>query len=185
MAAGYYQCECVPVLLQYGSDINLVKGDRYTSACPVNGDWSSWGSWSTWNGTCDSDNRLIRHRSRLCSSPPPVFGGLACNGSSEKNQTKNCDSEESESINETTKDSSHVSTTPKTTTTKTSIPKIKTTTKPKTTSKTKTVPKNKDISNSKSAAKIASTFNSGSVPSVIGTKINIFMISVILVFCIE
>jgi len=188
MAAGYYQCECVPVLIQYGSDISLVKGERYTSACPVDGGWSSWESWSSWNGTCDSENSVVRHRSRICSSPPPVFGGQPCNGTSQQNQTNtNCHFEDAESNNDfpTSNAPSDVSTTPKLTSTKILL-KMKTTTKPKTTPKPKTASKNRDYSNTKSAPKVAATLNSGTVASLIGTKINLFVIPVIfIIFTIE
>ncbi|KAL3880318.1 hypothetical protein ACJMK2_032566 [Sinanodonta woodiana] len=50
-------------------------------ACPVNGNWAQWNLWSRCSVDCGSG---VRHRSRTCNNPEPLYGGLMCQGSFEE-----------------------------------------------------------------------------------------------------
>ncbi|RXM97763.1 Properdin [Acipenser ruthenus] len=42
--------------------------------CPAHGSWSSWGSWSSCSSSCKmegSQKLPVKHRSQICSNPPP------------------------------------------------------------------------------------------------------------------
>uniref|UniRef100_A0ABM5GDB4 Hemicentin-1 n=1 Tax=Pogona vitticeps TaxID=103695 RepID=A0ABM5GDB4_9SAUR len=45
--------------------------------CPVNGKWTSWSSWSACTMSCGGGTR---QRTRVCSDPPPKYGGHKCEG---------------------------------------------------------------------------------------------------------
>lgn len=48
-----------------------------TEPCPLNGAWGTWSSWSSCSVTCGHG---LKTRLRNCDSPPPVNGGLECQG---------------------------------------------------------------------------------------------------------
>lgn len=54
--------------------------------CPINGQWSPWSNFGPCSVTCEMG---ITVRKRLCSNPPPQFGGLPCAGPAE--ETIGCD----------------------------------------------------------------------------------------------
>ncbi|XP_068704515.1 uncharacterized protein [Montipora foliosa] len=53
--------------------------------CPVNGGFGLWAQWSTCSQSCGTGTQS---RTRVCSNPTPVNGGLNCSG--EYSQAKSC-----------------------------------------------------------------------------------------------
>merc|ERR1712236_130756 len=57
--------------------------------CPVDGDFGEWSEWGICSRTCGTGSS---HRSRLCNSPAPAFGGEPCLGEYQESAT--CNSQE-------------------------------------------------------------------------------------------
>nr|XP_058953113.1 coadhesin-like [Pocillopora verrucosa] len=57
------------------------KMSRHCNAgvCAVDGNWSPWSSFGMCSKTCGGG---LKHRTRLCNSPPPSNGGKSCQGPS-------------------------------------------------------------------------------------------------------
>ncbi|CAG2195918.1 HMCN [Mytilus edulis] len=61
-----------------------------TISCPViDGGWSKWAKWTDCTKLC---NGGLMERARTCDSPPPINGGLYCNGTSIEANLCNTDS---------------------------------------------------------------------------------------------
>ncbi|XP_052278861.1 thrombospondin-2-like isoform X2 [Dreissena polymorpha] len=58
--------------------------DCKKTPCKVDGVWSSWSLWAQCDVTCE-DGHI--YRTRMCSNPPPAFGGLNCSGASQEANT--------------------------------------------------------------------------------------------------
>ena len=54
--------------------------------CAINGGWTLWSKWSFCSVSCGTGYKL---RSRTCTNPSPLYGGLQCKGSN--NETMECD----------------------------------------------------------------------------------------------
>ncbi|KAK3083453.1 hypothetical protein FSP39_022988 [Pinctada imbricata] len=57
-----------------------------TQVCIIDGAWSQWGAWGTCSVTCGTGKQS---RSRTCSDPRPLNGGLPCSGDSSSMQDCN------------------------------------------------------------------------------------------------
>ncbi|XP_065187399.1 SCO-spondin-like isoform X2 [Sycon ciliatum] len=58
----------------------------YQGYCPIDGVFGSWSDWSVCSRTCGGG---MQARSRLCDSPPPLFGGKECTGENFERQDCN------------------------------------------------------------------------------------------------
>nr|XP_051676343.1 hemicentin-1 isoform X2 [Oryctolagus cuniculus] len=54
--------------------------------CPVHGAWSTWQPWGACSTSCGKGTQT---RARLCSNPPPAFGGSYCDGAETQMQICN------------------------------------------------------------------------------------------------
>ena len=55
--------------------------------CAVHGGWSYWGAWSMCSATCENG---LQKRSRTCTNPSPLYGGMLCSGPAK--ETRKCNS---------------------------------------------------------------------------------------------
>ncbi|ELU15433.1 hypothetical protein CAPTEDRAFT_224576 [Capitella teleta] len=67
-----------------GSDNETVNCEWIN--CEVNGSWASWNHWSDCSVSCGLG---LTTRTRNCSDPPPMYGGLICAGEFSDNTTCN------------------------------------------------------------------------------------------------
>lgn len=58
--------------------------------CPINGNWSPWDNWQMCNAPCGYG---YQNRTRTCTNPSPLFGGMICLGI--PNEQRRCDSGQS------------------------------------------------------------------------------------------
>ena len=57
---------------------------------PVNGGFSQWSNWSSCSLDCQPGS--VKHRTRMCDNPKPLYGGLDCAG--DDAEYKNCSADE-------------------------------------------------------------------------------------------
>lgn len=63
----------------YGLQVDLPLKDYYqTILVLVNGGFTQWTEWSACSESCGP--KAVRMRMRLCTNPPPAFGGNDCAG---------------------------------------------------------------------------------------------------------
>lgn len=60
----------------FGPNNEVIECDTGVK-CPVHGKWSFWSKWSVCDAKCGTS---IQQRVRTCDNPPPMFGGLHCEG---------------------------------------------------------------------------------------------------------
>ncbi|PIK51722.1 putative SCO-spondin-like [Apostichopus japonicus] len=81
-------CDNPPPTPPYGEDCHGPSNQSRecnVHICPVQGNWTSWTGWSDCPVTCGGD---IQTRYRLCTNPPPLFGGDPCQG--DMNEERDC-----------------------------------------------------------------------------------------------
>ncbi|XP_070552543.1 fibropellin-1-like [Ptychodera flava] len=80
---------CVIVNTTYTCDCNDDFKGEFCDIKIVNGSWSVWSDWSECTASCDGGTYF---KTRTCDDPPPLNGGLDCQG--ESNVTEPCNTEE-------------------------------------------------------------------------------------------
>ncbi|XP_062599842.1 coadhesin-like, partial [Saccostrea cucullata] len=73
-------------------DGKFCSGDPYSiqscteMECPVDGGWTDWTGWSPCSVTCGTG---VNNRTRACTQPVPMYGGLNCTGANTDTQPCN------------------------------------------------------------------------------------------------
>lgn len=65
---------------------NSTEQACYTSACPIDGNWTLWTEWGICDVTCGAGTQL---RERTCTNPYPLNNGTPCDG--EESDSQVCD----------------------------------------------------------------------------------------------